>query len=86
MTPQTEEPVPRETGSSSVRVAIVLFLGTLVLLLVMGVVWLLVRVEAPVSARVQGAVPLSIVVPRQQGCLGQRGVLVVDHDGRSIVG
>ncbi len=44
MVRQSDEDPVAERGSSSVRVAIVCFLGTLVLLFVMGLIWLFIRV------------------------------------------
>ncbi len=86
MTRQTDERPPRGAGSSSVRVAIVLFLGTLVLLFVMGAIWLFVRVEAPGSAWLRQEVPLSFVVSGQQLCLRERSIVVLDHDQRTLIG
>lgn len=36
----------RAEASGSVRIAIVIFLGTLLLLMVMGIIWMFVRVDA----------------------------------------
>ena len=54
MNQNSDEQPERETGSSSVRVAILFFLGTLVLLFVMGVIWLFIRVDVgPTATRVE---------------------------------
>ncbi len=39
----------REEASGSIRVAIVIFLVTLVMLMVMGIMWMFIRVEGPAS-------------------------------------
>ena len=84
MTQEPDQEQSSDTASSSVRVAILVFLGSFVLLFVMGVIWLFIRVEPADSARLEKRLDLSFFVPGEDFGLGQRGVLVLDDDGRAV--
>ena len=67
-----------DQASTSVRVAMVFFLGTLVLLFVMGVIWMFIRVE---PAQSSGA-----AAPGQNSGFGQRHVVILDDNRGAFVG
>jgi flagellar biogenesis protein FliO len=73
-------------ASSSVRVAILVFLGSFVLLFVMGLIWLFIRVEAPASARLHDESASTLVASRNDLGLGQRSIFVFDNDRRTFFG
>jgi hypothetical protein len=84
MTQEPDQDQRTDTASSSVRVAILVFLGSFVLLFVMGVIWLFIRVEPADSAHLDKRLDLSVFVPGKDFGLSQRGVLVLDDDGRAF--
>ena len=84
MNQHPEDEPGTELGSSSVRVAIVGFLGTLVLLLVMTVVWLVIRVEPSTSLRLQQQ--CESVASGQERSLCKRSISVLDDEGWRLVG
>lgn len=79
MTRQSDEQDPSVgQASTSVRVAMVFFLGTLVLLFVMGVIWMFIRVEPAQSS--------SAAAPGQHRGLGQRHIVVFDDNRGAFIG
>jgi flagellar biogenesis protein FliO len=79
MTPQPDK-AQTEQASTSVRVAILVFIGSLVLLFVMGVIWLFVRVDAPQSAQVSEESALGLVAPWKDFSLSKRCISVLDDN------
>jgi len=85
---QNDDETTRGTGSSSVRVVILLFLGTLVLLIVLAVTWMFVRVDPSPASEIEpdsarsalGASPLWVLPAGKHGGFGQRRIAVLDDD------
>ncbi len=50
----------REEASGSVRVAIVIFMVTLAMLMVMGIIWMFIRVDAPPAVDEAAAVSTNL--------------------------
>ena len=84
MTQEPDQEQRSDMASSSVRVAILVFFGSFVLLFVMGVIWLFIRVEPADSAQIEKRSDLSLIVPEKDIGLSQRGILVLDDDGRTF--
>ena len=64
----------------------VFFLGTLVLLFVMGVIWMFIRVEPAEARNLPRSYQSGVAAVRQNLCLGQRPVVIFDDNRGACVG
>jgi hypothetical protein len=69
-----------------VRVAIVAFVGTLILLAAMGLMWLFIRVESASAFVPPAILPLAVVASGKDFGCGQRNIVIFNDDWLTLVG